>query len=206
MKKIDYKKEFKHLYFPPAKEVVEVDVPKMNFIMVDGKGDPNTSQKFQDAMQALYGISFTAKFMIKEESEAETDYVVPPLEGLWWVKDMPRFSIEKKGQWLWTVMIMQPEYVTEGIYKKACEQLREKKDPPALSRVRFESYDEGLSAQIMHVGPFSEEGPTVAKVHAYIDERGYQFNGKHHEIYLSDPRRTKPERLKTVIRQPFGRS
>ena len=203
MKKIDYKKEFKHLYFPPAKEVVEVDVPEMNFIMLDGKGDPNTSQEFQEAMEALYGISFTAKFMIKKEGEAETDYVVPPLEGLWWAEDMAHFSVERKEEWLWTVMIMQPEYVTRNIYKKACEQLKEKKNPPALSRVRFEGYKEGLSAQIMHIGPFSEEGPTVDRVHAYIEDKGYEINGKHHEIYLSDFRRTKPERLKTVIRQPF---
>ena len=203
MKKIDYKKEFKHLYFPPAKEVVEVDVPRMNFIMLDGTGDPNTSQEFQEAMEALYGISFTAKFMIKKDGEAEADYVVPPLEGLWWAEDMAQFSVEKKDEWLWTVMIMQPEYVTRSIYKKACEQLKEKKDPPALSKVRFEGYKEGLSAQIMHIGPFSEEGPTVARVHDYIEEKGYEINGKHHEIYLSDFRRTKPERLKTVIRQPF---
>jgi len=203
MKKIDYKKELKHLYFPPAREVVEVDVPGMNFIMVDGKGDPNTSQEFQDAIEALYGISFTAKFMIKKEGEEEVDYVVPPLEGLWWAEDMARFSVEKKDEWLWTAMIMQPEYVTGNIYKRACEKLREKKDPPALSKVRFEGYTEGLSAQIMHIGPFSEEGPTVARVHAYIEEKGYKINGKHHEIYLSDFRRTKPEGLKTVIRQPF---
>jgi hypothetical protein len=126
-----------------------------------------------------------------------------PLEGLWWVDDMSKFSIEKKDEWEWTAMIMQPEYVTEDLVDKALEQVKEKKNPPALSKVRFESFHEGLSAQIMHLGSFSEEGPTIAKAHAFIKGKGHDLRGKHHEIYLSDPRKSAPEKMKTVIRQPL---
>ena len=129
-----------------------------------------------------------------------------PLEGLWWTDDMAQFSTENKGIWKWTAMIMQPEYVTKDLVTKAFEQVEKKKNPPALSKMRFESFHEGLSAQIMHIGPYSAEGPTIKKLHSFIKEKGYEFDGlvqKHHEIYLSDPRRTAPEKMKTVIRQPM---
>jgi hypothetical protein len=204
MEKTDYKKEFKHLYFPSAKEAVMVDVPEMNFIMIDGQGDPNTSMDFQQAIEALYGLSYTSKFMLKKDG-SDKDYVVPPLEGLWWAEDMNDFLKGDREAWKWTLMIMQPPYVTKEIFLRSVDEVREKKDPPALSRVRFEAFHEGLSAQIMHIGPFSEEGPTIAKLHAFIKEQGYTFKGKrhkHHEIYMSDMRKTQPEKLKTVIRQP----
>lgn len=202
MKKIDLKKELKHLYNSSSKEVFIVDVPEMNFLMIDGKGDPNTAKEYKDAVETLYAVSYALKFMIKKGEKA-IDYSVMPLEGLWWVDDMSKFSIEKKDEWKWTAMIMQPEYVTEDLVNKALEQVKEKKNPPALSKVRFESFHEGLSAQIMHLGPFSEEGPTIAKVHAFIKGKGYDLRGKHHEIYLSDPRKSAPEKMKTVIRQPL---
>jgi hypothetical protein len=204
MEKTDYKKELKHLYFPSAKEATMVDVPKMNFTMIDGQGDPNTSMDFQQAIEALYGISYTSKFMLKKGG-SDTDYVVPPLEGLWWAEDMTDFLKGDREAWKWTLMIMQPPYVTAEIFVKSVDELREKKNPPALSRVRLEAYHEGLSAQIMHIGPFSEEGPTIAMLHAFIKEHGHAFDGKrqkHHEIYMSDMRKTQPEKLKTVIRQP----
>ena len=202
MAKFDYKKELKHLYQPSMKEVQVVDVPQMNFLMIDGKGDPNTSQVFQDAVEALYSLAYTLKFMIKKGATA-IDYGVMPLEGLWWVDDMTQFSIDKKNEWKWTLMIMQPEQVTRELFGEAVEEVGKKKNPVALSNIRFESFSEGKAAQIMHKGPFAEEGPTVEKVHTFITENGYNRSGKHHEIYLSDMRKTAPEKLKTIIRQPM---
>ena len=203
MLKIDWKKELKHLYRPSARALVAVDVPAMNFLMIDGAGDPNTAQEYQQAVEALYAVAYALKFMVKK-GPAAVDYGVMPLEGLWWVDDMRQFSVDDKGAWQWTMMIMQPEHVTETLLEEALEQVRVKKDPAALARMRFESYHEGLSAQIMHVGPYAAEAPTIEKIHRFIAENGYQLRGKHHEIYLGDPRRTAPERLKTIIRQPMG--
>lgn len=200
MAKVDLKKELKHLYNPSAKEVVLVDVPDMNFLMIDGAGDPNTAQQFKDAVQVLYGVSFTLKFMIKKGQEI--DYAVMPLEGLWWTDDMTQFSMDRKDIWKWTVMIMQPEYVRADLVDKAIDQIAKKKDPPALSQTRFERFHEGLSAQIMHIGPYAAEAPTIQKLHQFIEDTGHALRGKHHEIYLSDPRRAAPEKMKTVVRQP----
>lgn len=201
MEKVDFKKELKHLYNPSKKEIVTVDVPEMNFLMIDGKGDPNTAKEYQDALEAMYSVAYTLKFMLKGEGKA--DFVVMPLEGLWWVPDMEFFSEKDKGSWLWTSMIMQPEHVTKEDYERAVKEAGEKKDLPSLPKMRLEKYGEGLSAQIMYIGPFSDEGPTIERIHKYIIESKHELRGKHHEIYLSDPRRTKPERLKTVIRQPM---
>lgn len=204
IKKIDFKKELKHLYNPSAKEVVIVDVPKMNFLMVDGAGDPNTSQEFKDAVETLYAVSYTLKFMIKKGGTA-IDYGIMPLEGLWWADDMSKFSIEgmDKDSWKWTLMIMQPKYVTKDMFSKALEQVKKKKNLLSLSEIRFESFHEGLSAQILYIGPYSEEHTTIEKIHAFIKEKEYELSGKHHEIYLSDPRKTAPEKLKTILRQPL---
>ena len=203
MEKIDYKKELKQLYRPSAKKVEIVDVPKMNFLMIDGEGDPNTSQTYQEALGALYPLSYTLKFMIKK-SEIGIEYGVLPLEGLWWADDMSTFTEGKKDEWKWTLMIMQPELVTQEKVQKAIEQVKIKKNPASLPLVRFESFDEGKAAQIMHIGPFSEEGPTIEKVHSFIKENGYGLSGKHHEIYLSDIRRAAPEKWKTIVRQPMS--
>lgn len=202
MKKIDFKKELKHLYKASPKKAEIVDVPQMKFLMIDGKGDPNTSQEFQDAVEALYSLSYTLKFMVKK-GELEIDYGVMPLEGLWWVDDISQFSIENKEAWKWTLMIMQPDYVTTELFNEAVEQVKKKKDPVALPKVKFESFSEGKAAQIMHIGPFSEEGPTIEKVHNFIKESGCKLTGKHHEIYLSDIRKAAPEKWKTIIRQPM---
>jgi hypothetical protein len=203
MEKIDFKKELKHLYKPSAKKVDIVEVPQFNYLMIDGEGDPNTSQSFQDAIEVLYPLSYTLKFMIKR-GEMGIDYGVLPLEGLWWADDMSSFSVENKDGWKWTLMIMQPELVTKEMINEAIEQVRAKKNPVSLPLVRFESFEEGKVAQIMHIGPFSEEGPTVEKVHSFIEESGSQRIGKHHEIYLSDIRRAAPEKWKTIIRQPMS--
>lgn len=202
MGKIDYKKELKHLYKPSTKKIEIVDVPQMNFLMADGAGDPNASQEFQEIVEALFSVSYALKFMIKK-SELAVDYGVLPLEGLWWTEDMSQFSIEDKSNWEWTIMIMQPEYVTAELVDKAIGQVMEKKGLPGLSKLRFEAFTEGKAAQIMHIGPFSAEGPTIEKLHDFIEEQGFERSGKHHEIYISDFRRTAPERLKTIIRQPM---
>ncbi len=207
MKKVDYKKELKHLYKPSAKKVEIVDVPQMNFLMIDGMGDPNTSQEYKEAIEALFSVSYTLKFMIKK-SEPEIDYGVLPLEGLWWADDMSQFSVEDKSNWKWTAMMMQPEYVTAEKVEKAIEQvkkkqMKKKQELPALPKLRFEVYAEGKAAQIMHIGPFSAEAPTIRRIHEFIEEQGGKLSGRHHEIYLSDFRRTAPEKLKTIIRQPM---
>jgi hypothetical protein len=202
VQKIDFKRELKHLYRPSAKEVAVVDVPAMNFLMIDGVGDPNTSPAFQKATEALFAVSYGLKFMIKKGAQ-QVDYGVMPLEGLWWAEDMAQFSVEKKGDWQWTLMMMQPEFVTPDLFAEAVEQVKKKKNPAALPLMRFEAYAEGRAAQIMHIGPFSTEGPTIAKVHDFIAANGGELSGKHHEIYLSDIRKAAPEKWKTVIRQPF---
>ena len=202
MKKIDYKKELKHLYKPSPKTVEIVDVPEMNFLMIDGQGDPNTSQEYSDTIEALYAVSYAVKFIVKKGG-LEIDYGVMPLEGLWWVDDMSEFDINDKTNWKWTAMIMQPEHVTKDLFAVACEQVENKKNPVALPKVRFESLCEGNAAQTMHHGPFSDEGPTIERIHDFIRNSGCTAVGKHHEIYLSDIRKAAPEKWKTVIRQPI---
>ncbi|MFA6963527.1 MAG: GyrI-like domain-containing protein [Patescibacteria group bacterium] len=205
MAKVDYKKEMKELYSPSTKEVAEVVVPKMNFLMIDGKGDPNTSQEYIDSIQTLYPVAYTIKFAIKKSTGL--DFGVMPLEGLWWSDDMSDFTAGKKDNWQWTSMIMQPDVVTREIFEKAVADVKAK-NPPAggpasIDKIRFESYDEGQAAQIMYIGSYSEEGPTIKRIHEKILSGGGKLSGKHHEIYLSDPRKADPKKLKTVIRQPF---
>lgn len=199
MKIVDLKKELKHLYQPSAKEVSEVEVPAMNFLMIDGEGNPNTSQAYAEAVEALFAVSYAIKFMAKK-GELAIDYGVMPLEGLWWADDMSRFSVNDKDNWKWTMMIMQPSFISEEIIAQAISEVGKKKNLPALSKLRVEEFAEGRCAQILHIGPFSEEGPTIEKVHQYINAHG-QLTGKHHEIYLSDIRKADPAKWKTVIRQ-----
>lgn len=202
MQKIDFKKDLKHLYGPKAKDVAVVDVPAMNFLMIDGEGDPNTAPAFAEAIEALYGVSYTLKFTVKKGDMA-IDYGVMPLEALWWGDDPKVFTDGRKDEWKWTVMIMQPEFITAAMVDEAMDAVEKKKSPPALRKLRFESFAEGPSAQILYVGPYDAEGPTIARLHDFIESEGGQKRGHHHEIYLNDARRTAPEKLKTVIRQPF---
>ncbi len=205
MPAIDLRKQLKHLYQPSAKTFSIVDVPSMQFLMIDGTGNPNSSQDFKDALEALYGLSYTLKFGVKlgKYGRKKYDYPVMALEGLWWMDDMREFSPDRKGDWKWTVMIMQPDFITPDQVELARADLIKKKNPAAAPKIRFECYAEGLSAQIMYFGPFADEGPTIQRLHEFIRESGHQLRGKHHEIYLSDLRRTAPEKLKTVIRQPL---
>ena len=201
MEKLDLKKQFKHLYNPSAKDVSDVDVPSMAFLMIDGQGDPNTSPEYALAIETLYAVSYTLKFAVKKSGGP--DFTVGPLEGLWWVDDMRLFSVEDKGAWKWTAMIAQPDFITASLVEAAKIDVERKKGPLSLPLLRCEAYHEGVSVQIMHIGPYSAEGPAIARLHEYIAQQGGALSGKHHEIYLGDPRRTAPEKPKTVIRQPF---
>ena len=201
MEKTDFKKTLKELYAPP-KNFVVVDVPSMQFLMADGHGDPNTAQAYQDALAALYAVAYKIKFHSKKVFEK--DYVVPPLEGLWWAQDMDSFSSQRdKSEWDWTMMIMTPDWISAQVFAEAVAQVRASKQPAALDTVRLERYQERLCVQIMHIGSYDDEAPLLETLHKiYLPENGYAPNGKHHEIYLSDPRRVAPEKLKTVLRQP----
>lgn len=194
------------LYKPSSKKVEVVDVPAMHFLMVDGTGDPNTSQSYKDAIESLYALAYTLKFALKQATGV--NYRVAPMEGLWWGEDMQVFTTGNKDAWLWTMMIAQPSLVTLAWVEQIRDEVQRKKNPAALALVRFASFHEGLSAQILHIGPYAAEAPTIRKLHEFIQKEGGSFDGlgqKHHEIYLGDPRRAAPEKLKTVIRQPFVR-
>jgi len=201
MKKIDLKKDLKTLYTASAKTAVQVEVPPLRYLMVDGIGDPNTSKAYAEAIEALFSVSYTAKFMLKKGSQ-QIDYGVMPLEGLWWADDPSVFATGDKAKWKWTAMILQPDFVTSEIVDTAIAEVRRKKSLPGVDRLRAETFVEGRCAQLLHIGPFSEEGPTIAKLHEFIAAQG-TLTGKHHEIYLSDIRRAEPGRWKTIIRQPM---
>jgi hypothetical protein len=209
MKKLDLKKELKYLYAPSASKVEIVDVPNFNFAMIDGEIEPGqtpgTSREYQDTIGALYGASFTLKFMSKLRKKNPIDYPVMALEGLWWTES-GEFDFNKKEPWKWSMMIMQPQDITNEMFQEALTQVRKKRDSPALSKIRLEAFHEGLSMQIMHVGPYSEEPRTIAKMHDFARENSYTVRGKHHEIYLGDPRRAKPEKLRTILRHPIAKS
>jgi hypothetical protein len=200
--KIDLVSQLKHLYNPPRDPVL-VEVPPMNFLMIDGHGDPNNSPLYQAALDALYSLAYTLKFAIKKAEGI--DYRVLPPEGLWWVEDMSQFQRMPKEAWLWTMMIGQPDFVMAEWVEQARAEAFKKKGLAELEQVRFEPYAEGLVGQLMHIGPYSEEGPNIARLHAFIESQGCRLRGKHHEIYLSDVRRAAPEKLQTVIRQPAER-
>ncbi len=211
MDKIDYKKTEKHLYMPKAPAIVRV--PEMTFFAVDGAGDPNTSPDYAQAMEILYGLSFTVKMskMGGEEPAGYFEYVVPPLEGLWWTED-PGFDGRPpadKSDFRWTSLIRQPDFVDEAIFDWAVERLAGKKPELPLSKARFLRWEEGLCSHVLHVGPYDSEPATIDRLRAFTEEQGcrpdFSDTRRHHEIYLGDPRRTAPERLKTVIRQPVAK-
>ena len=201
MQKIDLKRELGPLYRPSASRVVQVDVPAFRFLMIDGEGDPNTSPGYARAVEALFSVSYTAKFMVKKGAQA-IDYAVMPLEGLWWSDDLSAFVNNDRAKWQWTMMIMQPDFVEPALIGDAIAQVRRRKRLAAVEELRLETFAEGPCAQTLHVGPFSEEGPTIQRVHDFIRAHS-ALTGKHHEIYLSDVRRADPARWKTIIRQPM---
>jgi len=201
LEKIDLMKEYRHLYQPPKKDITEVDVPRLPFLMLDGQGAPG-GEAYGQALGALYSVAYTLKFAVKLGQGI--DYRVMPLEGLWWADDMSDFAQGNKESWRWTAMILVPDFVTEAQVSAARSKALEKKGIPAIGEVRLEMLHEGRAAQILYVGPYADETETIQRIHQFIHDRGLELCGKHHEIYLSDPNRTAPEKLKTVIRQPFG--
>lgn len=200
MPKLDLKKTHKELYQPSAAGVTLVNVPEFTYFMIDGTGDPNDNPAFEEAVQALYSLSYTLKFDLKKQGRE--DYGVMPLEGLWWCEDMACFNQQDKSNWLWTLLMVQPLPISAEQFADLAAQTLKKKAIAAIEQVRMESWEEGLCAQVMHLGPYAEEAPTIARMHAFIAEEGYERTGKHHEIYLSDPRRSAPEKMKTILRQP----
>lgn len=211
MKTLDLKKELKHLYQPSAKKIEILKVPKLQFAMIDGaieKGsEPGKSPMFAEATQALYSISYTLKFMLKKRKTDPIDYPVMALEGLWWVED-GFFDITVKDNWFYTLMILQPEVITKDVFAEGLEQVRKKKgESAALSKLRLANFEEGLCIQVMHIGPYATEPATIERMRTFAAENGYRDrvgpNGKHHEIYLGDPRKADPAKLKTVLRHPL---
>ena len=203
MTKLDLKKQFPE-HYNPSREPHITEIPEMKFFMVDGSGYPVDNPLYQEAMQLLYGASFSLKMKIIKPTGK--DYVVPPLEGLWWADDMSVFTkdyMERKNEWKWTSMIRIPDFISEVQVEKGLKIFKERKNPENFNKLRYEQYTEGIVVQVLHLGPFSEEGPIIERMHEYAQAQGYVLHKKHHEIYISDPRRTKPEKLRTVIRQPI---
>ena len=199
--KVDFKKELKELYNPKAGVFSLVKVPKLQYLMVDGQGDPNKVVEYQEAVQALFSVSYTLKFHSK--NELGKDYVVPPLEGLWWSDNFDDFRSRRKNKWSWTMMIMVPEWLDRKEFKEAVSTVRSKKPDIKVERLRLESLNEGLSVQIMHIGSYDDETPTLVKLHdEWLPANGLKETLKHHEIYIGDPRKTPAAKLKTVLRQP----
>lgn len=208
MNKLDYKKEYKDLYLP-KKEPVIIDVPKITYVTVDGHGDPNTAKEYQEAMELLYGISYTIKMskMTDDKIDGYFEYVVPPLEGLWWLDQQPTAKvIGDKSKFYWKSMIRLPEFVTIEAFEHAKALLKAKKPEINIDKLKYEEIEEGQCVQIMHVGSYDQEAASIAKIYEFIEDNGLTIDinetRRHHEIYLSDPRRCKPENLKTVIRYP----
>lgn len=202
--KLDLKKQHKDIYAPSPKKVSLLDIGPMNYLMIDGKGAPE-GVRYAQCIEALFAVSYTMKFIIKKGPHA-IDYAVMPLEGLWWADDMAHFSTDRdKSQWLWTMMIRQPDFITQKDINAAMEAAAKKKTSPNLEGLRFETFIEGPCAQILHIGPFEDEGPTIEHLHNEIEATGHTLSGKHHEIYLSDIRRAAPEKWRTILRQPISR-
>lgn len=213
MQILDLKKQYKSLYQPPARVPQLVEVPTLRFVMIDGAIEagmgPGTSPLFAENTQALYSTAYTLKFMTKKRAENPVDYPVMPMEGLWWVED-GRFDISIKDNWFYTVMIMVPELVTPALFAEALAQMRKKKgDQPGFARLHLDTFHEGLCVQMMHIGPYALEPATVKTMRAFMDETGcrdlVERGGRHHEIYLGDPRLAVPEKLKTVLRHPVSK-
>lgn len=203
MEKFDLKKELAQFYpsGASARTTHLVEVPEMQFLMMDGTGDPNTSQRFEEATAALYSVSYALKFASKA---AGKDYAVMPLEGLWWSEDHAVFRFDRRDEWLWTLMIVQPDFVSEESIREAIAtaHAQGKLTDVQARDLRIERLREGRAVQVLHVGPYETEAPVIAAMHEFAAGQGLRLSGKHHEIYLGDPRKSAPEKLKTVLRQP----
>ncbi|GLI26501.1 hypothetical protein ARHIZOSPH14_07430 [Agromyces rhizosphaerae] len=199
--KYDVKRAHRELYAPTAKDWALVDVPPLQYLAIDGQGSPGVSPVYLEAVETLYPVAYAAKFASKRE--LGRDFVVAPLEGLWWADDPTAFTRGDRDAWKWTLLIHQPDWIDHDAIDRAVAAARAKRDSPALDRLRLQTIEEGSSAQVLHLGPFADEAPTLARLHdEWMPAHGVTFNGPHHEVYLSDPRRAAPEKLRTVLRQP----
>lgn len=201
---IEFKKQYKR-YYAPRPEVPQIlTMPKMQYAMVSGQGgDPETSESFQFAIQSLYGVVYTIKFG-RRKAQQKPDFSIAPLECLWWTTSGNwQFDSARKDKWRWTMMIWLPLFITPGDIEAAVDQLQRKKPNPMLGHVKLGMLDEGLVVQVLHLGPYAQEGVAIEKMHQYAQERGYVLHGKHHEVYLNDPRRVKSEKIATILRQPI---
>ena len=209
MNKIDLRKQYKEFYNPPADHVTIVTIPTFQFVMIDGRIEPGTtpgtSPSFQQAMDVLYGAAYTLKFMSKLRRENPIDYTVMGLEALWWIED-GEFDITKPDNWYWTAMILQPDHITDDMFREAQIKIKEKKPNPGIDKLRLDKFNEGLCVQIMHVGPYATEPITVKKMGEFTAQNGYQMQHKHHEVYIGNPLRADPARLKTILRHPIKRA
>ncbi len=202
--KLDLRLRHKALYQASAKEPSLVNVPKLPFLMIDGQGDPS-GLEFQDAVGTLYGATYALKTAFKTADPGQ-DFSVMPLEGLWWCEDTSRFDMDRKDLWRWTLMILQPDFVAKADVKQAMEALASKRGrTPAMSKMRLAAYREGKAVQMLHIGPYSAEPTTIGRIEEFLRDKHLVAVGKHHEIYMSDPRRTAPEKLKTILRVPVAR-
>lgn len=203
MEKVDFKKHLKSLYGPTKTRGLHVvDVPTMRFLMIDGHGDPNVEVFYREAVETLYGVAYALKFASR--TQLGRDYTVPPLEGLWWAADMKSFVARQKDKWDWTMMIMVPDWIGPTMIASTIDAVRKKKAPPALDLLRVEALEEGKAVQVLHIGSYDDEGPLLTHMHGrYIPDNGWVPTGKHHEIYLGDPRKSAPEKLRTILRQPI---
>lgn len=203
MTKADLKKTLDS-YQAKAGEFRVLTVPKMQYLMIDGHGDPNQAQEYKDALMTLYPVAYKLKFASKQLGH---DYTVMPLEGLWWAENMDTFTTDRdKSQWDWTMMIMQPEWITREMFEAVMVKLSVKDAPPLLNKLRLEVLDEGECVQILHVGPYDNEAETLRMMHQeFIPHAGLKLAKKHHEIYLSDPRKVASEKLRTILRQPVAK-
>ncbi len=199
--KVDFKKTL-DCYRAKSGKFDVIDVPDLQYLMIDGHGDPNSSAEYTQSLEALYPLAYKLKFASKKE--LGRDYVVPPLEGLWWASDMDAFTVARdKSQWDWTMMIMVPDWISRVFFDAVFAAIPAKDQPARLGDVRLESLSEGACVQTLHIGPYDQEGPVLAQMHGeFIPANDLRLTGKHHEIYLSDPRKTAPEKLRTILRQP----
>ena len=201
MDTFDIKRERKDLYAPQSGGFTIVDVPELSFLMVDGRGNPNTATAYRDAVEALYSVSYAIRFAAKKELDRV--HVVAPLEGLWWADDPDVFLTGSKDDWSWTMMIHQPDWITPELVETALVTAAKKKELPALGSLRFERFTEGLGVQTLHLGSYDDEGPVLERMHhEFMPANKLAFTGKHHEIYLGDPRKVEAAKLKTILRQP----
>ncbi|MDP4032988.1 MAG: GyrI-like domain-containing protein [Pseudorhodobacter sp.] len=209
MEKLDFKTADKAFYSGKTGRFDRLTLPPMRFLMVDGSGDPNLAPAYGHAVSALYGLSYGLKFAAKALGK---DHTVGPLEGLWWADDMADFEKGRRDRWRWTMMIRQPEWITDAMLEavrvkmlaKVAKDPKTATTPDMVQAVRFEPLTEGDCLQVLHIGSYADEAPVIARLHQEIAVNGLRPTGKHHEIYLNDPRKVSPEKLKTILRQSVG--